>query len=131
MMKETDEDNIIKFPRKHLGDHSDLQSPEDVLKQIEEYKKSFADDLSEILSSHIFGELARSGINFETQIDDLFPSMVLVSEAIKSLQLKASNVEHPLQEFADDAYQDLDDQVDKSDLIDYNLSTDETDFDGE
>lgn len=110
-----DDSNIIKFPKEKLRGPENIQSQEDFLEQIIEYKKSFADDISEILSSHVFGELARSGVNFEGNIDELFPSMILVTQAIQSLQLKASGVYHPLQDFANDAYEDDEDDEDDED----------------
>ena len=84
-----EESNVVKFPKEKLLSPENIQTQEDMLKQIEEYKMSFADDIAEILSNHIFGELARSGVNFQGNIDELFPSMVLVTEAIQSLHLKA------------------------------------------
>jgi hypothetical protein len=103
--------NIVKFPKEKIASTATIQSQEDLLKQITDYKTSFANDLSEILSNHIFGELARCGVDFDNQIDDLFYSMVLVTESIQSLHLKAAGVYHPLQEFAEEAYSDSDDEV--------------------
>jgi hypothetical protein len=121
MSKEETPNNVIKFPKEKLSNPANIQSQDDVLQQIVEYKTSFANDVSEILSQHIFGELARSGINFESQIDDLFPSMILVSESIQSLHLKASGVHHPLQDFAADVFDDsVEELLDKDEKIDYN-----------
>lgn len=128
----TDETNVIKFPKEKLLTPSNIQSQEDMLKQIVDYKTNFANDLSEFLSQHIFGELARSGVNFEAQIDDLFPSMVLVTEAIQSLQLKASGVYHPLQDFAEEAFgEDEELHVDTTSEKDYTESSNKEDFEEE
>lgn len=99
-----EKNNIINFPKEKLLSPENVQTQEDILKQIEEYKKGFADDISDFLSNLVFGELARSGVNFESDIDDYFPLMLLVTESIRALHLKASGVHHPLQDFALDAY---------------------------
>lgn len=101
---DNEKNNVVTFPKEKLRTPSNIQSQEDLLQQIQDYKMSFADDIAEILSNHIFGELGRSGINFEADIDALFPSMVLVTEAIQSLQLRGAGVHHPLQDFAEDVY---------------------------
>lgn len=124
--------NIINFPREKYDSPDNIQSQEDMLRQIVDYKTSFANDITEMLSNYIFGELARSGINFEKDIDILFPSMVLVTESIQSLQLKASELHHPLQDFAEDVFSEENDPdilVDKSNNMDYDISSDKKDED--
>lgn len=133
-----DNSNIVTFPREKLRTPSNIQSQEDLLQQIEDYKMSFADDIAEILSNHIFGELGRSGINFEGNIDALFPSMILVTQAIQSLHLKGTGVYHPLQDFAEDAFSEDGDEeespdekpVDNSEESEYDKGND-IDNDGE
>lgn len=111
-----DDTNIIRFPKQKMGTPANIQTREDLLTQITDYKLSFAEDIAEILSNHVFGELARSNANFGHQIDDLFPSMLLVTESIQSLHLKSSGVYHPLQDFADDLFcSDDDDDNEMSD----------------
>lgn len=117
--KNNSNNNIIEFPKERLGNITNIQSQDDLLKHIVDYKTSFANDISEILSQHIFGELARSGINFESQIDELFPSMILVSESIQSLQLKAAGVYHPLHDFVEDAFgEDGGEEVETEEIVD-------------
>lgn len=132
--------NVVQFPKDKLETTANIQTQEDVLNRITSYKTSFAEDISEILSQHIFGELARSGVNFERDIDDLFPSMILVTEAMQSLHLKSSGVYHPLQDFAEDVYSDeeseendenVKESVDKTENEDYNGSNRNEDIDGE
>jgi hypothetical protein len=48
----------------------------------------------------VIGELARSGCDFQSNPEELYPSIVLVLEAIKSLHLHANGIDHPLQELA-------------------------------
>jgi hypothetical protein len=120
-------DNVIKFPKEKYNSPENIQTQEDVLLQINEYKTSFANDLSEILSNYIFGELARSGVDFDGDIDSLFPIMLLVTESIQALQLKASGVSHPLQELAIDIYGDGENSFDSSEKIDYNTLLDDED----
>jgi hypothetical protein len=91
-------DNVIKFPRMKLG--APPQSPEELAEKISEYKRAFADDIAEFLWGHVIGELARSGCDFQSNPEELYPSIVLVLEAIKSLHLHANGVDHPLQELA-------------------------------
>lgn len=125
-----EKNNIVQFPKDKLETTANIQTQEDMLKQINFYKMSFAEDISEILSQHIFGELARSGVNFEKDIDNLFPSMILVTEAIQSLHLKSSGVFHPLQDFSEDVYGDDDseeEKVDKSEEENYSESIDDND----
>lgn len=110
--------NIVQFPKEKFQTPSNIQSQEDLLKQIVDYKTNFAGELSEILSNYVFGELARSGVNFESQIDELFNSMLLVTESIQSLHLKASNVYHPLQDFAEEIFDES--SIDKAEDILYN-----------
>jgi hypothetical protein len=126
-------DNVIIFPKEKFNDPSNIQSQEDLLKQITDYKTSFANDISEMLSTYIFGELARSGVNFESRIDELFPAMMLVTESIQSLHLQASGLEHPLQEFAQDLFNENSEEAYKKvDIVDelyYNTLIDENDED--
>lgn len=125
--KKEPDSNIIAFPREKLRNSANLQSQEDYLQMIEEYKNDFADELTDLLSSYVFGELGRGGIDFSSQIDDLFPSMLLVAESIRSLQLKASKVHHPLQDFAEEAFEE-NEVVDKHSKFNYDNTIDE-DFD--
>lgn len=115
--------NIIRFPKEKFSTTQNLQSQEELVQKINDYKTSFADEISEILSNLVFGELARSGVNFEENIDELFPSMMLVVEAIRSLHLQSSDIYHPLQDFAleifdddstEDVSSDLDDTIEEN-----------------
>lgn len=91
-------DNIIKFPKMKL--ETPPQSAEELAEKISEYKRSFAEDVAEFLWQHVLGELARSGCDFQSDPEELYPSIVLVLESIKSLHLHASGIEHPLQKIA-------------------------------
>lgn len=91
-------DNVIKFPKMKLD--TPPQSPEELAEKISEYKRSFAEDVSEFLWQHVLGELARSGCDFQSNTEELYPSIVLVLESIKSLHLHANGIEHPLQKIA-------------------------------
>lgn len=76
------------------------QSPEELVEKITEYKRSFAEDVSEFLWQHVLGELGRSGCDFQSNPEELYPSIVLVLESIKSLHLHANGIDHPLQKIA-------------------------------
>lgn len=92
-------DNIIEFP-KMFGNPP--MSPEDVQEKLLQYKESYSTELAEIIWENVLGEMARAGCNFDEDINDYFPGMVLIFESIKSLHLKTMGVYHPLQDFADD-----------------------------
>lgn len=90
--------DIIQFPKMKLD--SPPQSPEELSQKLEEYKMSFAEDISESLWNLVLMEMVRSGCRFDEELENFYPSMVLIYESIKSLHLQASGIEHPLQEFA-------------------------------
>jgi len=90
--------NVIRFPKIKLD--APAQTPEELAVKIEEYKRSFADDIAEFLWQHVIVELSRAGCNFNKNTEELYPSIVLVLESIRSLHLHANEVEHPLQDIA-------------------------------
>jgi hypothetical protein len=107
-----DENNVITFPKMKLN--SPPQSPEELAEKLIEYKKSFADDISEFLWSHVLSEMVRSGCNFDVESQEYYPSIILLLESIRSLHLQSNGVHHPLQDFAQE-FIDLDEEtVDKS-----------------
>ena len=106
------------------------QSPEELAEKITEYKKSFADDISEFLWNHVLGELARSGCNLEDKADELFPSILLVLESIRSLHLHSNDIHHPLQDFASESFNGEDDDEDNDEDNDEEIDIDcENDID--
>jgi hypothetical protein len=52
-----DKNNVIEFPKEKLGGPANVQNGVDFQRQITDYKTSFANDISEILSNYIFGEI--------------------------------------------------------------------------
>lgn len=90
--------NVIKFPKMKLD--APPQSPEELAEKLAEYKKSFADDISEFLWNHVLSEMVRSGCRFDSQAEELYPSIILLLESIRSLYLQTQGIEHPLQDFA-------------------------------
>lgn len=96
-------DNVIRFPKIRLD--APPQTLEEVTEKIIEYKKNFTDELSEILWNNVLGELARAGADLDTNSEELFPSMVLLLETIRSLHLHSSGVYHPLQDFAVECFE--------------------------
>lgn len=112
-------ENIIQFPKLRLD--GPPQSMEEVQQQLRAYKESFASDVADLLWQHVINELGRAGCNFDEDIEKYFPSMVLILEAIRSLHLQTSGIDHPLQQFAienitiEDMEQkmvDIDDEID-------------------
>jgi len=108
-MSET-KNNVIEFPKMKM--ETPPQSPEDLAEKISEYKRSFAEDIAEFLWSHVLGELARSGCDFESNAEELYPSIVLLLESIKSLHLHANGVHHPLQDLAAESIEEEDGKKD-------------------
>jgi len=121
--------NVIKFPAIKAAEPKIFETKEDASledifrleDELDEFKTKFANEMAEILWHRILDELSRSGCNFQDEIEEYFPSMVLVLEAIKSLHLHASGVHHDLQDFArefidtdifDNKYVDIHEDVD-------------------
>lgn len=91
-------DNVIQFPKIRLD--AAPQSPQEIEEKLLEYKRSYSDEIADILWQNVLGEMARSGCDFSKDLDGYFPSMILILESIRSLHLQTSGVEHPLQKFA-------------------------------
>jgi len=105
--------NVITFPKMKLD--APPQSPEELAEKLSEYKKSFADDISEFLWNHVLSEMVRSGCRFDAEAEEYYPSIILMLESIRSLYLHSQGIEHPLQEFAQD-FIDLDSEQDDEDV---------------
>lgn len=98
---------IINFPKSNaLGP---AQNKEDLAQDFLNYKQEVAQEVSEFLWRHVLLELTRVGCKFNGKnLEEYYPHMILVLDSIMSLYLKANDVEHPLQEFAEQ-FIDLDD----------------------
>lgn len=90
--------NVIRFPKIKLD--APAQTPEELAAKIEEYKKSFAADVSEFLWQNVLMELSRAGCQFDKNMEQLYPSILLVLESIRSLHLHANDIDHPLQKIS-------------------------------
>jgi len=101
----TSKDKIIPFPKKKKETHP--QSIEEYAARAAEYGRKYSQEFCEKLSKIVFSEMARDGIDFEKRSDELMPNSVLVMESILALHLKASGLTHPLQEFAEDAFEEM------------------------
>jgi len=91
--------NIIEFPKIKVD--SPPQSPDELEAKISDFKEEYSNEIAEFLWRNILGELVRSGCDF-TEIENYFPSMVLVLESIRSLHLQSQGLHHNLQDFARD-----------------------------
>lgn len=89
--------NVVQFPR-FISDPP--MSAEEVKNNLQMYKESYANDLSEIIWENVLSEMARANCDFDSDINKYFPNMILIFEAIKALHLQTLGAEHPLQEFA-------------------------------
>ena len=109
------ENNVITFPKMKLD--TPPQSPEELAYKLSEYKKSFANDISEFLWDHVLSEMVRSGCKFEAEAEKYYPSIILLLESIRSLYLHAQGIDHPLQEFAQE-FIDLDEDKSSEETVD-------------
>jgi|TARA_B110000977_G_scaffold120834_1_gene155484 hypothetical protein len=88
---------LIPFPAIHSNPPINEVS---VGERIREYKESYSSELAEIIWENVLGEMARAGCDFEVNMEEYFPSMILIFESIRSLHLQTMNEEHQLQEYA-------------------------------
>lgn len=105
------ENNVITFPKMKFD--SPPQSPEELAEKLAEYKRSFADDISEFLWNHVLNEMVRSGCRFDADAEEYYPSIILLLESIRSLYLQSQGIEHPLQELAQEFVDFDEEDVDK------------------
>lgn len=64
------------------------------------YKESYANDLAEIIWENVLAEMSRANCDFDSDINEYFPNMILIFEAIKALHLQTMGEDHPLINFA-------------------------------
>tara|TARA_Y100000389_G_C17201518_1_gene383894 strand:+ start:252 stop:581 length:330 start_codon:yes stop_codon:yes gene_type:complete len=64
------------------------------------YKESYANDLAEIIWENVLAEMSRANCDFDSDINEYFPNMILIFEAIKALHLQTMGEDHPLISFA-------------------------------
>lgn len=98
------DNNVVEFPK--LKKNSPPQSLEEMAEKAAEYKRNYSEDFCEMLHQYVFNEMARDGVDFEQREEELFPNVILVMEAISALHLRANGVHHPLQDFADEAFEE-------------------------
>lgn len=98
-------DKILQFPKLKKG--TPPQNLEEYAERAAEYSRKYSHEFCERLSKHVFTEMARDGIDFEKRSEELMPNSVLVMESILALHMKASGLFHPLQEFAEDAFNEV------------------------
>jgi len=89
------DNNIIQFPG-----FKPPASPDEIADRLVEYKKSYSDEIAEILWQNLLGELTRSGCDLNKDIDKYYPHMLLILESIRSLHLLTNGIHHALQDFA-------------------------------
>ena len=89
--------------------------------KLADYRISFSTDVAEQLWNLVLLEMVRSGCKFDDNIEEYFPSIILLLEAIKSLHLHTNKIHHTLQDFAKDFVieEDMDEEsIDINDLLD-------------
>jgi len=99
------DNKVVAFPKQKKD--SPPQTLEEMAEKAAEYKRKYSEEFCEKLHHYVFTEMGRDGVDFDNQEDVLFPNIVLVMEAISALHLRANGVYHPLQEFADDAFEEV------------------------
>jgi hypothetical protein len=127
METDNNNNNIIQFPKEKQQGVKGIHNEKDYHNEMAKYRIGFISEISEVLAQHIFIELSRTGINFDGEnSEELIPSMILVEQSIQSLYLKAVDVDHPLQELAEDIYSEdsFNELVDKDVKIDYDTIID-------
>ena len=96
--------NVVEFPK--LKKNSPPQTIEEMAEKAAGYKRNYSEDFCEMLHQYVFNEMARDGVDFEQREEELFPNVILVMEAISALHLRANEIHHPLQDFADEAFEE-------------------------
>lgn len=107
--------NVYKFPS--INDKTRPLTQDEMRANIEEYRVGYVDVVAEFLTEMLILELARAGFNVaETDLNEI----TLVLESLRSLMLKKSGCEHPLQDIAvdletmfseEDENEDIDEEI--------------------
>lgn len=104
---------ILQFPKSKRD--TPPQNLEEYAERAAEYSRKYSQEFCERLSKHVFTEMARDGIDFDKRSEELMPNSVLVMESILALHMKASGLFHPLQEFAEDAFDEVNGNAEEDD----------------
>jgi hypothetical protein len=89
--------NVIEFPR-FISDPP--MTANEVKDKMTMYKESYANDLAEIIWENVLAEMSRANCDFDSDINEYFPNMILIFESIKALHLQTMGEDHPLIKFA-------------------------------
>jgi hypothetical protein len=95
-------DNVIAFPNIRLD--APPQTQQEVSDKIASYRESYANDISAFLTTLVVTEMSRAGCDMSDE-EHIVPSIILINQAIKSLHLLTSGMDHPLQEYAMNEYE--------------------------
>lgn len=98
------DNKVVVFPKMKKG--APPQSIEEMAEKAAKYKIEYSQNFCEMLHHYVFTEMARDGVDFESREEELFPNIILVMEAISALHLRANGIHHPLQDFADEAFEE-------------------------
>jgi len=110
---------LITFPKMKLD--TPPQSADELAEKLADYRTSFSTDVAEQLWNLVLIEMVRSGCKFDDNMEEYFPSIILLLEAIKSLHLQTNEIHHTLQDFAKDFVieEDINEEsIDINDLLD-------------
>lgn len=107
--------NVVSFPK--MKKNSPPQTIEEMAEKAAEYKRNYSQEFCEMLYHYVFNEMSRDGVDFEEREEELFANVVLVMESISALHLRANGVHHPLQDFADEAFEETITDEQKQDFV--------------
>ena len=99
---------IYEFPR-----NKQITKPltsNDLTESIEQFRIGYIDDISEFLINILISEISRGG--FEINDEDTDDIMLMV-ESIRSLMMKKSGFDHPLQEVAQNMKMSFSDETEE------------------
>jgi hypothetical protein len=108
-----EDDNVVFLPfgKKDTNITPPIKTIEDYAAKAASYQISYSQDFCERISNMVFKEMERDGIDFQND-DSLIPSTILVMESLLSLHMKANQLDHFLQEFADETFDRTPDDFD-------------------
>ena len=86
---------VIQFPNSNT-DPAFVKSEQERLQNVRKYQIDLCLDMSIDLTYVLLDQIQQRGI--ELNSDDIDQHLLMVSESIKSLLLKASDIRHPLQD---------------------------------
>lgn len=89
-----DNSNIIEFPIRNSDQDAEFD---------------FAEEYAKAVLSNLLDSMNRMGLDTRANEEELLPMSMMVFETIKALYLKGSGIYHPIQDIADELFDELED----------------------